>query len=114
MRGSLRADKKQCRYDEIRDLYIQQLAFAWVDDLTTEKTRVCVERKIDSFVGGDLEHGTEIVLALLEIATTEGDIKPPPNAPSSVSSLLFLSFALKSLSFVIRAYGLRIRLTGSL
>ena len=75
----------RCRYDEVRNLYIRQLAFVWMEDSTTEMIRASVEKKIDSFAEGDLEHGTEIILALLDIATKEDDIKPPGNAVSAVS-----------------------------
>lgn len=86
--------EKGYSYEEIRNLYVQQLAFIWLEDSTTESTRASVDKKIDSFVEGDLEHGAEIVSALWEIANKDGDIKAPSSIPSMVScgarSLLLL------------------------
>jgi len=77
------------RYDEIRSLYIDQLAFIWVDSPTAETTQTNIEKKIDSFVDGDLKHGTEILSALWEIANKDGDIKAPSNTPPAVSPFRF-------------------------
>ena len=82
------------RYDEIRSLYTDQLAFTWVEDSTTEKTRASVDKMIDSFVEGDLEHATEILSALWEIANKDGDIKAPSNTSPAVglpSSLCYVA-----------------------
>ena len=73
------------RYDEIRSLYTDQLAFTWMEDSTTEKTRASVDKMIDSFVEGDLEHATEMLSALWEIANKSGDIKAPSNISPAVS-----------------------------
>ena len=73
------------RYDEIRSLYIDQLASAWMEDSTTEATCVSVDKNIDSFVEGDLEHATEMLCALWEIAYKDGDIVAPSSASSAVS-----------------------------
>ena len=83
------ADGKD-RYDEIRNLYIEQLAYVWMDDSTTEATRASVDMKIDSFVKGDLEHAAEAVSALLEIANKTGDIMAPSNTSPAVSPFQFL------------------------
>ena len=72
------------RHDEIRNLYIQQLAYIWVEDSTTEATRAGVEKKIDSFVEEGIEHATEMLSALWEIVNKDGDIKAPENASSTV------------------------------
>ena len=81
------------RYDEIRGLYVDQLAFAWMEDSTTETTRASVDKKIDSFVEGDLEHATEILSALWEIAYNDRDIKASENTPSAVSPFQFCLLA---------------------
>jgi len=73
------------RHEEIRNLYIQQLAYTWIEDSTTETTRASVEKKIDSFVEEGLEHATEMLSALWEIVNKDGDIKAPENTSSSVS-----------------------------
>ena len=57
-----------------------------MDDSTTEPTRVKVEEKIDSYVEGDLEHATETLSALWEIANKGGGAKAPSNATPAVSS----------------------------
>ena len=74
-----------CRYDEVRNLYLEQLAFVWMDDSTTEATRAKVEEKIDSFVEGDLEYATEALSALWEIANKDGDVKAPSSTTPAVS-----------------------------
>ena len=75
-----------CRYDEVRNIYLEQLEFVWMDDSTTEPTRAKVGEKIDSFVEGDLEHATETLSALWEIANKGGGAKAPSNATPAVSS----------------------------
>ena len=60
-----------------------------MEDSTTETTRASVHNKIDSFVKGDLEHATEILSALWEIAYEDRDIKAPANTLSAVSSFQF-------------------------
>ena len=78
--GGLRSETcidARCRYDEIRDLYIKQLAFAWMEDSTTEATRASVNEQIDIFAKDAPEHATEIVLALLKISDEDGDTISP-------------------------------------
>lgn len=70
---------RRCRYNEIRSLYIEQLAFNLMEDSTTETTRASVEKKIDSFVEGGLEHTAEVLSTLWEILNKDGDVKPPSN-----------------------------------
>jgi len=60
-----------------------------MEDSTTEVTRTSVDKKIDEFVKGDLEHATEILSALWEIVSKDGDIKAPSNASPAVSPLQF-------------------------
>ena len=62
------------RYDEIRDLYIKQLMFTWMEDSTTEATGASVNEQIDVFAKKAPEHATEFVLALLKIMEEDGDI----------------------------------------
>lgn len=76
---------ERSRYDELRDLYIAKLASVWMEDSTTETTRISVDKKIDSFVEGDLEHTVEIISALWEIASKDGDIKDPSSTSPAVS-----------------------------
>ena len=78
------------RYDEIRNLYTQQLAFSWIEDSTGQKTRTGVENKIRSFAKGDLEHATETLSALWEILNNDADINAPSTKP--VVSPFRLSF----------------------
>ncbi|KAF9646805.1 hypothetical protein BDM02DRAFT_3118097, partial [Thelephora ganbajun] len=75
------------RYDEIRSLYIERLAFIWMEDSTTETTRASVDKKIDSFVEGDLEYATEMLSALWEIANKEGDITAPSKAAPAATQV---------------------------
>ena len=84
--------KKRCRYDDVRSLYVDQLAFIWMEDSTTETTRARVDKKIDSFVEGDLEHAAEMLSTLWEIVNKDGDIKAPANASSTVSPFRFSLF----------------------
>ena len=75
------------RYDEMRSLYVNQLASVWINDSTTETTRTSFNKKIDSFVRGELEHASETLSALLEIVSRDGDIDAPSGSPSAVSLL---------------------------
>ena len=52
---------------------------------TKAMTRASVNKKVDSFVQGDLEHATEMLSALWEIANKGGGIGSPANTPSAVS-----------------------------
>ena len=60
-----------------------------MEDSTTEVTRVGVNKKIDDFVEGALEHATEILSALWEIVSKDGDITVPSNTSPAVSPLPF-------------------------
>jgi len=75
------------RYQEIRSLYIQQLAFVWMEDSTTESTRISVNQMIDSFVEGDLDYATEMLSALWEIANKDGDVKAPSNTAPAITKV---------------------------
>lgn len=77
---------ERCRYDEIRNVYVKQLAFAWMEDLATEGTRTSVEQKVCSFVEGNIEHAAETLVALWDIASSDEDIASPANASLVVSS----------------------------
>ena len=74
-----------CRYDEIRNLFIERLASSWMEDSTGQKIRAEVETKIKSFAKGDLEHATEVLSALWEIANNDRIIKAPSDAEHIVS-----------------------------
>jgi len=54
-----------------------------------EATCASVDEKVESFAEGDLEYATEILSALWEIASKDGDIKAPTNTPSPVSQFQF-------------------------
>ena len=73
------------RYDEMKNLYVNQLATVWINDSTTETTSASFDKKIDSFVKGDLEHATEMLSTLWEIMNEDGDIIAPSNTPPGVS-----------------------------
>ena len=78
-----------CRYDEVRNLYIQQLAFAWLEDSTAGATRASVNKQIDIVAQGGLAHGREIVFELFKVANEDEDITSPANTSPSVSSSQF-------------------------
>lgn len=103
------------RFDEIRDLYVQQLAYTWVED-STEATRTSIEKNIDSFVQGDLEHAAEMVAALWKIVNKDEDVKPPSNTTPTVSppQIRFFSRAMwRYLLLMIRPLRSRAPHTGS-
>ena len=105
------------RYDEIRNLYVDQLAFVWMEDSTMEATRISVDKKIDSFAEGDLEYAAEMLSALWEIANKDGDIKAPANTSSTVSPFRFrlLPHVMQERSlYVNRPRRPRVPLTGPL
>jgi len=74
------------RYDEIRGLYVDQLARVWMED-STETTNASINKRIDSFAEGDLEYAAETLSALWEIANKDGDVKAPANTSQTVSPL---------------------------
>ena len=104
------------RYDEIRDLFIDQLAFIWMKDSTTETTRASVDKKIDSFFEGDLEHAAETLSALWEIANRDGDIKAPSNDSPvvSLSHCLLSHIMQECLLYITRPRRPRVPPTGPL
>ena len=73
------------RYDEVRNLYIKQLAFKWVDYSTASMTRSMVKTKIASFVKGGLGHASQVLYALLEIGSKDEEITAPKRSLSKVS-----------------------------
>jgi hypothetical protein len=77
------------RYDEVRTPYVEQLAFLWMEDSTTEIIRASVDKKIDKFAKGDLRHATPTLATLWEIANREGDVEAPSTTASAVSSSWF-------------------------
>ena len=76
---------ERSRYDDVSSLYVNQLAYVWMEDSTTETTRTSFEKQIDSFVKGELEHATQILSALWEVVNKDGDITAPPNSSPAVS-----------------------------
>lgn len=85
---------KECRYDEIRSLYVEQLAYIWTE-AWTEATCMNIKKKISSFVRGDLEHAAETVSTLWKVINEDDDIKAPSSASSAVS-LLWVCILCKS------------------
>jgi hypothetical protein len=73
---------KGCRYDEVRSLYVKQLAYVLVEDWTGEM-RMRVEKKFDIFAEGNLQYATGTVSALWELVKHDMDI----NAPSITSAV---------------------------
>lgn len=57
-------------------MFVEQLAYVWVED-STEATRASIEKKIDSFVKGDLEHAAETVSGLWKAVNEDGEVKAP-------------------------------------
>ena len=53
-----------------------------MEDLTTEATRTSVEKKVCRFVEGDLDHAMEMLSALWEIASNDGDTAAPASTVS--------------------------------
>ena len=76
------------RYDEIRGLYVNQLARVWMED-STETTNTSINKRVDSFAEGDLEHAAETLSALWEIANKDGDVQAPTNTSQAVSPFWF-------------------------
>jgi len=86
-----------------------------MEDSTTEATRANVDKKIDSFVNGELKHAAVAVFALLEIANKTGDIAAPSNTSSAVSSFrFFLPNIPPCLLHIIRSLRLQALPTGHL
>jgi hypothetical protein len=83
---------KRYRYDEIRSLYVEQLAFTWMKDSASGATRTSLDEKIDSFVRGNLTHAAAAVAEFWEIANKDGEIKAP--VVSSLRFFLLLLYVL--------------------
>ena len=81
---NLRYAYRKHRYHEIKNLYVQQLALSWVDSITS-KTCTDIKDKVDGFVERDPEHTREVLTALLEIGSKEGNIPDPADTSSPVS-----------------------------
>lgn len=77
---------KECRHDDIRSLYVKQLAYIWVED-PTEVILTRIQEKIDRFVRGDLDHAAETVSALWKVIHEDGEIKAPSGPSSTVGPL---------------------------
>ena len=75
------------RHDEIRDLYIKQLAFTWINDQRMGAICASVKKKIEDFAGEEFERATEIGFALLKIANEDGDVAYPGGGFSRASSV---------------------------
>lgn len=75
------------RYDEIVNLYVGHLVYVWVED-PTEATCANVEKKIDSFAEGNLEHATEMLSAFWKTISKDEGVKALPETPPPVSPLL--------------------------
>jgi hypothetical protein len=106
---------ENCRYGEIRSLYIGQLAHAVVEDSTMAMTRASIDKKVDSFAQGGLEHAAEVFSALWGIANKGGNIKPPTNASSTVSlASVLLRLSCGSAHHVVRKRKLQVLPTGLL
>ena len=82
-----------CRYAEMRNLYVRQLVYTWAKD-PTDKTCVQVGKKIDSFAEGSLEHATEMLSAFWKTVSGDGGVETPSNTSSPVrlSQLRLLSW----------------------
>ena len=77
------------RHDEIRDTYIKQLAFTWIEDSTTGVACTRVKKKLEDFAGEEFGHATEIGFALLKVANEDGDVTSPADDPLAVSLTKF-------------------------
>ena len=76
----------ECRYDEIRSLYVEQLAYIWTE-AWTEATCTNIKKKINSFIRGDLERAAETVSTLWKVINEDGDTKAPSSVSPAVSLL---------------------------
>ena len=65
-------------------MYVKRLASDWMG-YTESDVRTGVGKKIKSFAKGDLEHATEMLSELWEIANNDVDCETPSDAESIVS-----------------------------
>lgn len=78
------------RYDEIRSIYADQLVRVWMKDSTAKAIGVSVDEKINRFVDEGLNHATEMLSLLWEIANDDSRIiRSLPNTSSPVSRFYF-------------------------
>ena len=93
-------------------MYAEYLVFSWTQDSTAETTRADIQEKIRSFAEGDVEHATDMLCLIWEIASKDGDIILPASA--SIVSLPSqpASSAPKHLFRARGLLGMRVRYTG--
>ena len=56
-----------------------------MEDSTAEKIRAEFEKKVDSFVEGDLDHAAELLSAFWEVANKDEDVNVTRNPGPAVS-----------------------------
>ena len=76
------------RHDEVRKVYVEQLARVWIED-PTETISASIDRKIESFIEEGLKHATETLSALWEIANRDGGVRAPAAIVWTVSLFRF-------------------------
>ena len=65
-----------------------------MEDSTTETTRASVEKRVCSFVEGDLDHAMEMLSALWDVLSKDEDTTAPAGGLSlTVRSFQFFSLA---------------------
>lgn len=74
------------QYEEVRNLYVEQLAYVWVES-TTRATPIGIGDKIESFVGGDLGHAAGVVSELWDVLNKDEDITVPSDTPLPVTQV---------------------------
>ena len=80
----------RCRYEEIRNMCLKQLALNWKENSTAAATRASVNKQLDTFTKEAPEQAMEIVLALLQVADEDDRVRSHVvTQPSFVSSTGF-------------------------
>lgn len=82
--------KERYRYDDVKNLYAEQLAFIWMGDSTKGTTRASVKEKIQNFARGDLDHATEMLSAFWAIANNDEGVVTSARVLPIVSSFMIL------------------------
>lgn len=64
----------------------------WLEDPTTETTRTSVEKKVCSFVKGELDHAMETLSTLWEIVSKDKDMTAPTSGDTKLTVGSFSPF----------------------
>lgn len=75
---------KRNRYQEVRTAQVNYLASIWFrgDEEPAEGLGKRIDKKVDSYANGELDHAMEAMTLLWELSREDGDLPPIPAPPA--------------------------------